>query len=51
MLTSEWNMDIAVKVAQEEGAQKNARAMKAKGMDVSTIAEITELTVDEILRL
>jgi len=55
MRTEYWDMDLAVEVAREEGrkemTQKIARAMRADGMDVNTIAEVTELTVDEILRL
>ena len=59
MLTSEWNMDLAVEVAQEEGMARGekrktleiARAMRAKGIDINTVSEITGLSVDEILRL
>jgi hypothetical protein len=47
------------KVGREEGMvegmenerRKNAIAMKAKGMDTNSIAEITGLTIDDILRL
>jgi hypothetical protein len=55
MFTREWNQDIAVEVAREEAevekAMKIAKAMKAKGMDTNTIAEVTGLTVDDILRM
>jgi predicted transposase/invertase (TIGR01784 family) len=55
MITSEWSMDIALEVRGEERALekalKIARNLKAKGMSVNEIAEATELTVDEILRL
>jgi predicted transposase/invertase (TIGR01784 family) len=67
MFTREWNQDIAVEVAKEEAREegreegwaegiveerrKNAKAMKAEGLDTNTIARITGLTVDDILRL
>jgi len=63
MMTSEWNMDIAVKVAQEEGMERGmergekkkaleiAKNLRARGNDVNTVAEITGLSVDDILRL
>jgi len=55
MITSEWNMDLALKVRGEEKAmeraEKIAKGMLAEGMDVNTISRITELSVDEILRL
>jgi len=45
--------DIAegIERGMEKERRKVATAMKAKGMDVNTIAEITGLTVDEILHL
>jgi len=55
MITSEWNMEIALEVRGEEKAQekaeKIAKKMLAKGVDVNTVAEYTDLTVDEVLRL
>jgi len=35
----------------ERGMKKAARAMKARGLDTNTIAEVTGLAVDDILRL
>jgi predicted transposase YdaD len=35
----------------EAGREEMAKAMKAEGLDVATIAKITNLTVDDILRL
>ena len=35
----------------EKERQKNAKAMKSEGMDISTISRITGLSVDDILRL
>jgi len=63
MIVAEWDMDIALKVQEEESEvrgfengmanerRKTARAMKAEGMDADTIARITGLTVDDILRM
>jgi hypothetical protein len=55
MFTEEWSLDVAVKVAEEDGMLKGkveiAKAMRAKGMDVNAIAELTKLTVDDILRM
>jgi hypothetical protein len=59
MLTSEWNMDVALKVREEEGMEKGAmkksleiaKNLRASGVDVDTIAKSTGLTVDDILRL
>lgn len=49
------NEASAIANAEERGElrerRKNVQTMIAKGMDVSTIAEITGLTVDEILHL
>jgi DNA-binding transcriptional MerR regulator len=39
------------KEGEHKKAIKIARNMKDKGMSVNDIAELTELTVDEILRL
>lgn len=36
---------------ERKKALKIAKAMMAKGIDINTIAEVTDLTVDEILRL
>jgi len=59
MLETEWNLDTAVAVATREGREegieigflKAARAMKEKGIDIGTIAEVTELPIDTILKL
>ena len=59
MLLTEWNWDDALKVRKEEGMQKGmrkraeqiARNMKSAGMDTNTIAKMTGLFVDDILRL
>jgi hypothetical protein len=55
MITSEWNMGIALEVREEEGRKKEqleiAKKMKARGDSVSSIEEVTGLTLDEILRL
>jgi predicted transposase/invertase (TIGR01784 family) len=59
MLFEEWDMDTALKVREEEGEARGearerkrmARALQAEGMDVDTIAKITGLTVDDVLRL
>ncbi|MDR2577343.1 MAG: hypothetical protein LBC70_00835 [Chitinispirillales bacterium] len=63
MLVAEWDFDVEKEVAWEEGMIKGmekgmvkgkveiAKAMRAKGMDVNTIAELTKLTVDDILRM
>jgi predicted transposase/invertase (TIGR01784 family) len=34
-----------------EGLSEVAKAMKAKGIDVNIIAEVTGITVDDVLRL
>ena len=55
MLVSEWNMETALEVREEEGRMEEkreiARRMKAKGKSVEEIEEMTGLTVDDILRL
>ena len=59
MLTQEWcfetEMMVAKREAWEDGMyeahRKNARAMKAKGIDLSTIVEITGLSVNDVLSL
>jgi hypothetical protein len=55
MLLTDWDLDTALDVSKEEGREeerlRNARAMKEEGFDVSTIARITELPVDVILKL
>jgi predicted transposase/invertase (TIGR01784 family) len=35
----------------EEERKKNAKAMKAEEIDVNTIARVTGLTVDDILKM
>ena len=63
MLLTDWNMDDALRVREEEGIligmqqgmreerKEIARNMLAKGMDVETIASITGLFIDDVLRL
>ena len=59
MLLKEWNLDEALMVQKRsgmrEGIRKNqedtARNMKAKGLDLHLIAEITGLTFDEVLNV
>ena len=40
-----------IKQGEKVGKQKIAKEMLKKGMDISTISEITELTIDEISNL
>jgi len=63
MLLQEWDLETAIAVerrdawtegrteGQTERAMKIARKMKDKGKSVSEIAEMTDLTIDDILRL
>jgi predicted transposase/invertase (TIGR01784 family) len=63
MLVKEWDFEAEIAVlteeAREEGWEKgreeekenNARAMKAAGIDVDTVAKITGLTPNHIARL
>jgi predicted transposase/invertase (TIGR01784 family) len=59
MLLEEWNLNDAVAVAGEEGEERGmrkkaiefAKKMKAKGKSIDEIIEMTDLTVDDILRL
>jgi len=59
MLTQEWDLGKAIAFAERDArrdgeikrAMKIARKMKAKGKSVDEIAEMTDLTVDDILRL
>ncbi|MCL2218342.1 MAG: hypothetical protein FWB94_00425 [Chitinispirillia bacterium] len=55
MMVSEWNMDTALEVKFEEGmeekAEKIAKKLLAEGKDVDYIANLTDLTVDEVLKL
>jgi MoaA/NifB/PqqE/SkfB family radical SAM enzyme len=48
-------MDDALRVREADGVRKSqektAKNLLNKGMDVSTIAEVTGLSVDDILRL
>jgi predicted transposase/invertase (TIGR01784 family) len=52
-------VDVLVEKGERKGMRKGrkqealkiAEAMKAKGMDVNTISELTGLTVDDVLRL
>jgi len=55
MITSEWNMDIALEVRGEEKALEKAKEIAknllGQGLGVDAIAKATGLTVDEVLRL
>ncbi|MDR2577654.1 MAG: Rpn family recombination-promoting nuclease/putative transposase [Chitinispirillales bacterium] len=59
MIFTKWNTEDAKVIWREEGREDGleagrkemAKAMKAEGLDVATIAKITNLTVDDILRL
>jgi len=55
MITSEWNMDLALEVRGEEKALeerlKIAKNLIAQGLSVDAITKATGLTVDEVLRL
>ena len=55
MLLTDWDWDTALEVRKEEGeeiaTERIARAMKEDGMDVSTIARLTNLPIDTILKL
>jgi len=55
MLVQEWDLGKAVKFAERDGERKRAieiaRNLRAKGMEVDDVAEVTKLTVDDILRL
>jgi len=54
MLLTEWKFEDALRVREQEGRRaekiKFAQKMKDKGTPVNEIAELTELTVDEILK-
>ncbi|MDR2729098.1 MAG: Rpn family recombination-promoting nuclease/putative transposase [Chitinispirillales bacterium] len=54
MMLTEWKFEDALRVSREEGQReekiKFAQKMKDKRMSVNEIAELTELTVDEILK-
>ena len=47
----EAGMEKGMEAGIEKGILQTARAMKAKGMDTNTIAEITGLTEDDVLRM
>jgi len=67
MLTTEWKLKDALKVREMEGEARGeargrargraesmaevAARLKAKGVDMSTIIEVTNLSLDEILKL
>jgi len=59
MFLHEWNWDKALEVTKkeawedgsEERAIKIAKSLRAKGMGVNEVAEMTDLTVDDVLRL
>jgi predicted transposase/invertase (TIGR01784 family) len=54
-LLEEWNLDDALAFAKRDGEKQKAleiaKRLKAEGMDVNTISELTGLTVDDVLRL
>jgi predicted transposase YdaD len=54
-LLEEWNLKDAVAVAEKDGkklkALEIAKKMKARGNSIDEIIELTDLTVDDILRL
>jgi len=47
----EMGVKMGIEKGRVDGIRQTAKTMKAKGMDVNTIAEITGLTVDDILHL
>jgi len=55
MLLKEWDMNVALEVAQEEAAEDRsieiARTLLADGMDVERVARVTKLAVDDVLKL
>jgi hypothetical protein len=55
MLLEEWNLDDAVAVAERDGemrrAMKIAKRMKDEGKSIDEIIRMTDLTVDDVLRL
>jgi hypothetical protein len=55
MLTSEWSHDqeleVREEVATEQAMKKVARALLARGDDANSVAEVTDLTIDDVLRL
>jgi hypothetical protein len=55
MLLTEWKEEDAHKVWREEGREEEARRiaqkMKARGMSLNEILELTELTVEDVLKL
>jgi len=55
MLLHEWKLEEAVVVAKREAAEDKqieiARKMKNKGFSLNDIAEATDLSIEEILKL
>jgi len=63
MLLHEWKLDTAVAYAEERGEERGmaeggrkraiqiAQKLKNEGLDASTIARTTDLTIEEILKL
>jgi predicted transposase/invertase (TIGR01784 family) len=47
----ERGMERGIEKGMERGILRTAKAMKAKGIDTNTIAEVTGMTVDDVLRL
>jgi predicted transposase/invertase (TIGR01784 family) len=50
LVANDWRKEGLLE-GKREKAFEIAAGMKAKGMSVETIAELTELTIDEILQL
>jgi predicted transposase/invertase (TIGR01784 family) len=46
-----YKLEAALEEGMEKGILKTAKAMKADGVDVNTIAKWTGLTVDDILKM
>jgi len=58
MLTAEWDSEVEKRVIRNETREetqleermKFARRLKAKGTNVNEIIELTDLSVDEVLK-
>jgi predicted transposase YdaD len=55
MLKNEWSHDLELEAREDYGAEKKAleiaKNLLAKGMEPLDVAEVTGLTIDQILRL
>jgi hypothetical protein len=51
ILKSEWSHDLELEVREETAKKKIAKNLLAKGMAPIDVAEATELTIDDVLRL